>query len=300
MSATYASDAGRVVSDGVVPVEGRRGQALGAVVIGTAVALAAGAALTALGVAIGAGTVDAVARDTPDATSFATAGGAWITVAQVVAVGAGAFVAGRLAHAGLRGRGGLHGLGVWAFTVVVSLSLLGGAVAGVGTAVGSAIGGTAQAVASGAGAAVGAAAQTIDPRAAVERVRAALAAPQDPARMTSEQRAAALTEVLARGVANGTIAEQDRARAAALVAAEAGITEAEARQRIDTYEAEARRTAAAVEQRAREAADATARATKLGAIWAFVTLLLGAGAAFLGGRAGAAGAARAVVTHRIA
>ncbi len=300
MSTTYVSEADRGIPVAVTPVEGRRAHPLGAVVIGTAVALASGAALTALGVAIGAGTVDAVARDTPDAATFATAGGAWIAGAQVVAVAAGAFVAARLAYAGIRDRGGFHGLGVWAFTVVLSLSLLGGAVAGVGNAVGTAIGGAAQGVASGVGAAVGVAAPELDPRAAVERVRNALSAPQDPARMTTEQRAAALAEVLGRSASNGSITEADRARAAALVAAEAQISEAEARQRIEAYEAEARRTAAAVEQRAREAADATAKATKTGAIWAFVTLLLGAGAAFLAGRAGAASAARVVVTRHAA
>jgi hypothetical protein len=296
VSTTVIGEPGYAVPAAVAPLEGRRTHPFGAVVIGTAVALAAGAALTALGVAIGAGTVDAVARDTPDAMSFAKAGGAWIAGAQVVAVAAGAFVAARLAHAGIRDRGGFHGLGVWAFTVVLTLSLLGGAVAGVGNAVGNAVGGAAQGV----GAAVGAATPELDPRAAVDRVRAALSAPQDPARMTTEQRAAALAEVLGRSASNGTITEADRARAAALVAAEAQISEAEARQRIEAYEAEARRTAAAVEQRAREAADATAQATKLGAIWAFVTLLLGAGAAFLAGRAGAASAVSAVETRRLA
>jgi hypothetical protein len=300
VSTTYVSEAGPGVPVAVPQAEGRRAHPLGAVVIGTAVALAAGAALTTLGVAIGAGTVDAVARDTPDASTFATAGGAWIAGAQIVSVAAGAFVAARLAHAGLRDRGGFHGLGVWAFTVVLTLSLLGGAVAGVGNAVGNAIGGAAQGVASGVGAAVGAAAPELDPRAAVDRVRAALSAPQDPARMTTEQRAAALAEVLGRSASNGSINEADRARSAALVAAEAQISEAEARQRIDAYEAEARRTAAAVEQRAREAADATAQATKVGAIWAFVTLLLGAGAAFVGGRAGAASAARVLEVRRVA
>jgi len=300
VSAVYASDAALRDPDVIASRDGRRAHPLGAVVIGTAVALAAGAAITALGVAIGAGTVDAVARDTPDASSFAMAGGAWVTVAQVVAVAAGAFVAGRLGYAGMRDRGGFHGLGVWAFTVVVTLSLLGGAVAGVGSAVSSAIGGAAQTVASGAGAAAGAMAPSLDPAAAVDRVRSALSAPQDPAQMSTEQRAAALTEVLGRSVANGSFTDQDRARATTLVAAEAGISEAEARQRIEAYEAEARRAAAVVEQRAREAADATARATKLGAIWAFVTLLLGAGAAFFAGRAGAASAASSSVTRRVA
>jgi hypothetical protein len=105
--------------------------------------------------------------------------------------------------------------------------------------------------------------------------------------MTSDQRAAATAEILGRSLSTGSFTEQDRGRATALVAAEAGITEAEARARIDAYEAKARRTAAAAEQRAREAADATAKATQMAAIWFFVTMLAGALVAFFAGRAGA-------------
>lgn len=270
--------------------EARWGQPIGAVIIGTAVALATGAALTALGTAIGAGTVDAVARDTPDAASFAMAGGAWVSAAHVVAVGAGAYVAGRLAYGGAPDRAGFHGLGVWAFTIVLTLALLGGAVARLGAAASSVAGGVAQTAVAGAGAAVGGVASQADPRAMVDRARAALSAPADPARMSGDQRAAAMAEILGRSVANGSLTEQDRTRATALVAAEAGISEADARARIDAYEVEARRTAAMAMQRAREAADAAARATTMAAIWFFVTMLAGAIAAFLAGRAGASGA----------
>lgn len=96
MSAAYASDTVLREPEVIATSNGRRPNPLRAVVIGTAVVLAAGAAITALGVAIGASMVDAVARDMPDAWSFALAGGAWVTV--VVAVAAGAFVAGRLAY----------------------------------------------------------------------------------------------------------------------------------------------------------------------------------------------------------
>ncbi len=294
MSSRYASEPG-LRDAGLGAADVRWGQPIGAVIIGTAVALAAGAAFAALGTAIGASTVDAVARDTPDAATFAVAGGAWVAVSHVVAVGAGAYVAGRLAPAGALDRAGFHGLGVWAFAILLTLSLVGGAVSRLGSTASGVVSGVAQSAAAGAGAAVG----QVDPRAVLDRARAALSAPADPARMTGDQRAAAMADILGRRVANGSFTEQDRTRAAALVAAEAGISEADARARIDAYEAEARRTAAAAEQRAREAADAAARGAKTAAIWFFVTMLAGALAAFFAARAGASRASVQDV-HRLA
>jgi hypothetical protein len=279
--------------------ESRWGQPISAVIIGSAIALATGAALTALGTAIGAGTVDAVARDTPEASTFAMAGAAWVMVTHLIAIGLGAYAAGRIADGSLPGRAGFHGLGVWAFTILLTLSVVGGAVARLGSAASSVVGGVAQTVAAGAGAAVGGATSQVDPQATLDRVRMALSAPEDPARMTSDQRAAAIAEILRRSVSTGSLTEQDRERASALVAAEAGISEADARARIDAYEAEARRMAAATEQRAREAADAGAKAAQMAAIWFFVTMLAGALVAFFAGRAGAA-ATTVRVSRRIA
>jgi hypothetical protein len=251
MTGLYASDAELRAVEVASVGDARRGQPISAVIIGSAIALATGAALTALGTAIGAGSIDAVARDTPQASTFAMAGGAWVMASHLIAVGLGAYAAGRIATVGTPDRAGFHGLGVWAFTILLTLSVVGGAVARLGSAASGVVGSAAQTVAAGAGAAVGGTASQADPQAAIDRVRAALSAPEDPARMTSDQRAAATAEILGRSLSTGSFTEQDCGRATALVAAEAGITEAEARARIDAYEAKARRTAAAAEQRAR-------------------------------------------------
>ena len=99
---------------------------LSAVLVGSAVALTVGIALTALGTAIGTGLVDTVNRDTPSAQSFTVGAGAWMLATHVVALFAGGMVAGRMSGA-LRGDGAFHGLGVWGVCTLFSAILLGGA-----------------------------------------------------------------------------------------------------------------------------------------------------------------------------
>ncbi len=115
----------------------------------------------------------------------------------------------------------------------------------------------------------------------------ALTGPSEPARMTTEQRGAEITGLIGRRVANGSLADADRQRLNALVAAEAGIPQQEAAQRVQAYEAEAQRLAAETEQRARRAADAAATGAATTGFLVFAALLLGAVAAAFSARAGA-------------
>lgn len=71
-----------------------------------------------------------------------------------------------------------------------------------------------------------------------------------------------------------------------MIAAETGISAEQAAARIQAFEARLMETARVAEQRAREAADAVASATAAAAYWMFAALLLGAGAAAFGARAG--------------
>ncbi|MBR0649972.1 hypothetical protein GXW78_09885 [Roseomonas terrae] len=176
----------------------------------------------------------------------------------------------------------LHGLGVWGVAVAVSALLAGMAAAGSATVATNAAGNILGGALRGAGAAAGAATQQVDPNALTQRVRSALSAPNDVGTMTTEQRAAEITAIVGRRVADGSFAAGQRDRLAALTAAEAGISTAEADQRITAYERQAREAAQQAEQRAREAADAAATAAAISAFWMFATLLIGAAAAVLG------------------
>jgi hypothetical protein len=259
---------------------------LGIVVTGAVVAVAVGFALNTLGLAVGAGLVDAVQRDTPSATGMTVGAGAWLLVSNVIGLFIGGLVAGRLSGTSCRIDASYQGLGVWALAFLfafVVMGQVGSNIAGrAANAVGSAVSGTAQAV----GAAAGGAASQVDPRAAIDRTRLALTAPSDVGRMTPEQRSAEIASLVGSRVTQGNLSDADRTRLSRLVAAEAGIPEAEAAQRIQATEAEAQRVAREAEQKAREAADAAATATATSALWFFATMLLGAIGAIIGARTG--------------
>jgi hypothetical protein len=265
---------------------------LQAIIAGAAVAIAVGFMLNVLGVAVGATTVDPLTPGaTPGAGTMTIAAGAWLLVSSLIGLALGGYTAARLSGNVDKADSALHGLSVWALAFLVGAAVAGsyaiGAAQTVATSAGSAIGGAAQ----GLGSVAGAAGQAIDPQAAMERARNALTRRDDPQQMTSEQRMAEVGQIAARRIASGSYEAGVRDRLQALIAAEAGITPAEAGQRIDQAETQARQAAQVVEQRAREAADAAAKGTAIASFWAFAALLLGAVAAAVGSMAGARRAA---------
>ena len=258
----------------------------GAILAGSVIAVMIGFMLNILGAAVGATAVDAVGRDTPDASTFGIGAAIWLLAATLIGLAVGGYAAARLSGTADKTDAALHGVGVWAIGFLLSTVLLGQAVSGAASsafnAASSAIGGAAQ----GAGSAVSAAAGQANPQAVADRVRSALSGPSDPAGMTTEQRGAEITRILANRVATGSLSDADRQRLGALVAAETGLSQQEAAQRVQAYEAEAQRLAGEAERRARQAADAAATGASTAAFAAFGTLLLGAIAAVLGARRG--------------
>ncbi|HYF08616.1 MAG TPA: hypothetical protein VD970_13415 [Acetobacteraceae bacterium] len=279
-----AGDAGRTVTDSAPALPPRI--SWGAILAGALLAVTIGAMLNILGLALGATAVDAAARDTPSAATFGIGAGIWLLAANLIGLAAGGYAAARLSGTGDGTDATLHGLGVWATAFLVSAVLLGNVVAGTASTVFGAASSVAGSAARGAGAAVSAAAEQVDPQAFAERARQALTAPADPARMTTEQRTAEITRLIGQRVTGGSLNDADRRRLNAIVAAEAGISEQEAAQRVQALEAEAQRMAREAEERARRAADAAASGTATAAFWVFGALLLGAIAAVIGARAG--------------
>lgn len=258
----------------------------GAIIAGALVAVAVGVMLNVLGAAIGASTVDAAARDTPDATTLGIGAGVWLLVSNLIGLAAGGYTAARLSGTSDGTDATLHGLGVWATAFLVSAVLLGNLVAGTASTAMSGASSLLGGVASGAGSAVSSVAEQANPQAIIDRARMAMTGPSDPARMNTEQRAAEITSLIGRRVANGSFSNDERQRLNTLVAAEAGVTPQEADQRVKAYEADAQRTAREAEERARRAADATASGASKAAFWLFAALLLGALASILGARKG--------------
>jgi hypothetical protein len=282
-----SSSSGDLAVDDVDDAIAVPGISWGAVLAGGVIAAAIAASLNILGAGVAAMTVDAVARDTPAASSLGMGAAIWMVVANTIALVVGGYTAARLSGTTSDTDGVLHGLAVWAVAFLVSAVLLGNAVAGAASTAAStaasALGGATSAVSS----AVGQAVPEVSPNALIERAQATLRGTGGPAQaMTTEQRSAEIATILGRRVTSGSFNPQDRTRINELVAAEMGVAPDEAARRVDAVEAEARRAATEAERVAREAADAAARATKIGAFSAFGALLIGAIGAILGARRG--------------
>lgn len=284
-----------VSADGAPKLRART--SFGSILVGTLVAISLGLMFHVLGTAVGMTTIDAVDRDSPSATTLLLMAGGWSLVANVLAMGAGGYVAARLSGNIDRWDSALHGFGVWGLAVAISAAVAGFVAVSTatvaGNTLGSVIGGTMQ----GATAAATAAAPQADPNALAQQLRATLSGPADAQRMTTEQRGAEMAAIIARRVRDGGFAGGERERLATLISAEAGIPQAEAEQRIAAYEQQAREMAARAEERARQAADAAATATAIYSFWMFAALLIGAAAAVIGAVQGARDAAVVVGTR---
>jgi len=260
----------------------------GAVLAGAAIAVVVGATLNILGLAIGANLVEAGARETPDVATITIGGGAWMLASHLIGLAAGAYAAARLSGTADRTEGMLHGLAMWATSVLLATLLLGNIVGGIaGTAVrglSSVVGVGAEGLGSAVSAIGGETAgrtstETLQNTAQsmVERAQNALTASGgDPTTMNADQRKAEIGQLVGRRVTEGNLSPAETDRLVALVAAEAGISQEEARNRIQQVEQQAQQTLQEAEEQARQVADAAAAGAAAAAYWTFGFLVLGA------------------------
>jgi len=101
-----------------------------AVLAGAAVAVAAGAMLNLLGVALGAGALNPFDLTRAGAKAFTVGAGLWIALANTIALFAGGFVASRAAKYADHHHGMLHGLTVWAIAFLLAIFVAGSTAAG--------------------------------------------------------------------------------------------------------------------------------------------------------------------------
>lgn len=256
----------------------------GAILAGAIVAIAFGAMLDALGAAIGASSVDTVARDTPSGATLTIAAASWMALSGALGLLLGGIVAARLAATWSRKDALLHGMGVWAVSFVIAIALIGTALSGGTVAAIRGVTGAATTVAAAGGAAV---VSQVDPGAVVEGLQRRLAAPADIAAASREDLMAEMADLASRRIANGAWNPDDRARMEQLIAATAGIAPDAARERLDQAEQALVARARAAEEKARRAADIAAASGAVIAFWTFATMLLGLGAAVGGAALGA-------------
>ncbi len=258
----------------------------GAVMAGVVVALVTHLILNLLGIGVGAATLDPGAGDTPSATGFSIAAGVWWTVAGILASLAGGYTAGRLAGKPKESTAGWHGLTSWALTTLIIFYLLtsaiGGILGGVYNTVSGAVGNVAQAAGGAVQAAAPSLAQAADPFSAIENQIRSASGGQDPAAL----RDTAIQALRAVFTGNQSEVNDARERAAQALAQAEQVPIEQARSQIQQYEQQYRQTLDQAKQQATEAADTAATAVSTGALVSAVSLILGAIAAWFGGRWG--------------
>lgn len=252
----------------------------GAVFAGVVMALVVQVLLTMLGAGIGIATLDPGTSDNPDASTFSIIAGIWYVLSGIVAAYAGGFVAGRMSGKTHEPAGGYHGLTTWAMTTLLVLYFLtttiGAIVGGALSSVATAVGGLGETVATAAAPAIA----ESNPLDALEsQVRAT---GTDPEALNS----AAVNSLRDLMMSDEADAATSRQQAAQALSTARGIPLEQATQQVASMETQYRDSVEAAKQTATDAASATASATSMGAIFAFIGLVLGAGAAWVGGRSG--------------
>jgi hypothetical protein len=236
----------------------------GAVSAGVVVALAVQIVLNLFGIGVGAAAIDPLKGDSPSGIALSAGAVIWGIVAGIIAAFVGGFAAGRAAGETKETTAGWHGLTSWAASlVVIALMVTIGA--------GKVVGGALNTAGVTAGSYAGMSQQRgVPPGAAVrEDVRRATGANPDTA---ADAATAAMGSIM---TGDPVQADYARERAAQSLSQSRGITMEQARTEIRNDEI-----------RYRQAADAAAKNISRGSLLAAFALVLGALAAWAGGRLG--------------
>jgi hypothetical protein len=239
-----------------------------AIIAGAFAALSLTVVLTSLGTGLGLTTISAWPNSGASATTFTISAGIGLIVVQWLSSALGGFITGRLRTkwTGVHThevffRDTAHGFLSWALTTIVGTALLAAATSSV-------VGGgmrAASTVAGGAGQAATSAISgySVDSLFRSDRIDAS----------TSNQEVAAqASRILANGIRSGDVPAGDRTYLAQLVAAKTGIPQAGAQKRVDDTIA----TTKEAETKARQTVDAARKATATFAIFAALSLMIGA------------------------
>lgn len=263
----------------------------GAIFAGAVTALVTQVIVNLVGVGVGLASVGTTAADNPSASTVSMGAGIWFVASGIVASLAGGLIAGRLSGKPLPGAAALHGLVSWAVTTLVVLymltsaatGLVGGTLSTVSGALGGAgnlVGGTIQTAAQ---AAAPSLSKINNPLEGIEQKVREQSAGQDP-QAAKDAAVAAVKAVLTGDPAQK---EQAKARAADALAKAQGISPDQAKAQIDDYQKQYEQAVTTAKQKAEAAAVAAKSAATQGAFYAAIALILGALAAFFGGRLGA-------------
>jgi hypothetical protein len=256
----------------------------GAVLAGVVVALVLQLLLNMLGIGIGVATLNPTSGDNPSVTSLSIGAGIWFIASGVIASFAGGYAAGRLAGEPKESTAAWHGLIAWAVTTLVIFYLLsstaGSVLGGVYNTVSSTLSGLGRTAVQTAAPAL---TQTADPFSAIERQVREATGGNDPTAL----RDAAVSAVRAALTGDQAQAQAARDQAAEALARAQNIPVDQARAQVQQYEQQYRQAVDRATQQAAQAAETAATALSRAALFGSLALVLGAIAAWFGGRSGA-------------
>jgi hypothetical protein len=271
----------------------------GAVLAGAFVASATYLMLLFAGAGFGLAATSPWGDDGASAKALGIGAIVWLVVMQIISAGVGGYIAGRLrtkwvdVHSDeVYFRDTAHGFLVWAVGAVVSAFLLGSGIssavsgaAKIGATAASGAGATVAAAAGGMGAGMsqgssggqnagGNSATGMGPQA--DYFVDSLFRSDRPDASQGPAAKAEVAHILAMSAANGQITPDDKAYVAKVISAQSGVDQATAEKRIDDTINKAKQATDQAKQKAREAADQARKAGVAFALWAFLSMLIGA------------------------
>jgi hypothetical protein len=251
---------------GAVPFDFFKRVSWGAIFAGSLVAIVVDIMLSLLGLGIGLGIISPATEDNP-LGMIGIGAGIWMGISALIALFAGAWVAGRLAGIPRRSIGAIHGIVVWGvaalFSFFVMTTAVGSLISGITGVVGKSLSAVSSQVQTGDG---------ISLQAIMSQAR----------ELTGKGEDKELGDVISKVFSGATPNQADRAVLVDQLVEKGGMTRAEASSTVDIW---IQRFSGAREGAAATAEQAMSALSKA-AIWSFVALLLGAVAAALGGAFG--------------
>ena len=257
-----------------------------AIIAGAVVASALSLALVMLGAGLGLVSVSPWSANNVSATTFGILAAAWIIAIQLFAPGVGGYLAGRLrtrwvmVHTDeVYFRDTAHGLLVWALSAIVGAWILGSAASSVASGVAH-LG--ASAVEAAGAAAAGPAAQVAGQAASSEGnptgyfTDLMFRSDRPDASGNPAASHAEIGRILAADLLSGAMPAADKSYVAQVVAARTGISQADAEKRVTDVFNEAQKAKQKAADDAKAAADAARKTGVYVALWAFISLLVGA------------------------
>ena len=284
--------------DAVLPYDAAVGGAGGqpsavawaAIFAGAAAAAVLSLILLILGTGLGLSAMSPWAQEGASAKTLGISTGAWVIFMQLASAALGGYMAGRLRTRWLNldadevvFRDSAHGFLTWGVATLFTAALLSSTITGIvgggvraGASVASGVASTATAAAAGGAASAGAEGAKSDGGPMSYFVDQLFRSPKARPGASEQATTAEVTRIFTNAMAAGKLPPEDARYVAQVVSQRTGISQQDAEKRVNETFANLQAKVKETETKAREAADAARKASAMGALLLFISLLIGA------------------------